>query len=101
MEPKKGKKEKGRRVEVRKVRAHAGLIDIYIGKVSLVDFKGNLLADAYAGEAEKMAQNSKETKECVDRADRKAWLIQERIIAINIEVVRDEGLSQIDKEMRR
>ena len=87
----------GFRVTVRKVKAHVEEWHLVAGLISFEDFTGNEFADAFAKQAANMlAVPRAQVKEIKD-IDKKALLIQKRIIATNAMAISCKGNRQSEE----
>ena len=102
-ELKRAREETGDKVEVLKVKAHAELPHIYMGVLTMEQFKGNCLADAFAGEGAKLEAATHEDTERIRKIDDLAWKVQERIVATSLRAMqKEEQLSNKEqKKLRR
>jgi len=93
----------GYKVDIFKVKAHGSLVDIEGEKITIEDFKGNALADAFAGEAAKLHQAQHQQIKDIARIDKEAWLVQNRIMATMEAAMNKEddiqAMSEDDKEV--
>ncbi len=88
-------------MSVTKVKAHADAYHLCMGAISPEDFQGNAVADAFAGRMANLAGIHKNQSDLVDRVDREAWLVQDRIIAITLAAMEtEEGGGLQDEEMK-
>ena len=90
VEAMKEKEEVGFTVSIDKVKAHADLVDIMVGRISWADFSGNCMADAFAAEAAAMHAVKREENKRIREVDEQAWQIQDRIIATTIDAMQKE-----------
>ena len=87
------REREGYEVRIEKVKAHGELCHIYMGILTMEQFKGNALADAFAKEAAKLEEATREEIKRVQGVDNLAWKVQSRIMEANIRAIGLEELA--------
>ena len=93
------RKARGDCTTVKKVRAHAELWHVQAGLILWQDFVGNEYADAFAKKGASLHQVPQDRSDEIERIDRLAWRIQERIMVTNIAALekKEENESEVLK----